>query len=56
MFDEEKTKKDLLRMRDAYKKAHKDLKEIETRQKKIAENIYTIRERNKNKRKIWEED
>lgn len=55
MFDEEKAKKDLLRMRDIYKKALKDLKEIEARQEEIAKKIYAIRERNKNKRKIWEE-
>jgi len=55
MFDEEKVKKDLLRMRDVYKKALKDLKDIEARQEEIAKKIYAIRERNKNKRKIWEE-
>jgi hypothetical protein len=55
MFDEEKVKKDLIRMRSAYKEALKDLKEIEARQEEIAKKIYAIRERNKNRRKIWEE-
>jgi archaellum component FlaC len=55
MFDEEKVKKDLVKMREAYEKALKDIKDIEARQEEIAKKIYAIRERNKDKRKIWEE-
>lgn len=55
MFDEEKVKGDLLKMRDVYKKSLKDLREIEARQGEIAKKIYEIRERNKDKRKIWQE-
>jgi hypothetical protein len=55
MFDEEKVKKDLERMRKTYAEALKDLKDIEARQKEIAQKIYLIRDRNKDKRKIWEE-
>lgn len=40
MFDEEKVKKDLEKMREAYEKALKRLDEIEERQKKIREMIY----------------
>ncbi|MFA5872271.1 MAG: hypothetical protein WC858_06175 [Parcubacteria group bacterium] len=40
MFDEDKVKKDLEKMRKAYEKAMKDFDEIEARQKKIAEMIY----------------
>jgi hypothetical protein len=43
MFDEEKVKKDLDKMRKAYKKAMKSFDEIEARQKKIAEMIYGIK-------------
>ena len=54
MFDEEKVKGDLDKMRDIYKKALKDLKEIEVRQEEIAKKIYAIPKRNNDKRKIWE--
>lgn len=40
MFDEEKVKKDLERMREAYKKALKRLDKVEERQQKIGELIY----------------
>ena len=36
MFDEEKVKKDLEKMREAYEKAMKDIEEIEERQEEIA--------------------
>jgi hypothetical protein len=40
MFNEEKAKKDLERMREAYAKAFKKLDEVEARQQGIAEIIY----------------
>ena len=40
MFNEEKVKKDLERMRRGYKKAIKDLNEIKARQDQIAKLIY----------------
>ena len=54
MFDEEKVKINLEKMREAYKKALKDLKDIEARQEEIAKKIYEIPKRNQDKRKIWE--
>lgn len=54
MFDEEKVKKDLEKMRKIYAEALKELKDIEARQEEIAQKIYAIPERNKDKRKIWE--
>ncbi len=45
MFDEDKVKKDLERMRGAYKKALKRLRDIKARQEKIAEKIYAARKR-----------
>ncbi|KKR44262.1 MAG: hypothetical protein UX02_C0001G0095 [Candidatus Moranbacteria bacterium GW2011_GWC1_45_18] len=55
MFNEEKVKKDLEKMRDMYKKALKDLKDIDARQEEIAKKIYSMPKRNLNKRKIWEQ-
>ena len=43
MFNEEKVKKDIQRMREAYDKALKDLDEIKERQSKIAQKIYAAR-------------
>jgi len=45
MFDEEKVKKDLERMRKAYEKALKDLREIKARQDKITREIYEARQK-----------
>ena len=55
MFDEEKVKKDLERMREAYKKALKNLDDIQKRQAKIAEKIYATRKNNsaKNNKILW---
>lgn len=52
MFNEEKVKKDLVKMREAYGKALKDLKDIEARQEEIAKKIYAIPKHNLDKRKI----
>jgi len=54
MFDEEKVKKNLERMRKTYAEALKELKDIEARQEEIAKKIYAIPRRNLDKRKIWE--
>lgn len=43
MFDEEKVKKDLERMRKSYDEALKKLEDIEARQEKIAREIYKAR-------------
>jgi hypothetical protein len=43
MFDEEKVKKDLEKMRKAYEKALKDLNEIKARQDRILKDIYEVR-------------
>ena len=43
MFDEEKVKKDLGKMREAYEKAIKEMDEILARQKEIADKIYNIK-------------
>jgi hypothetical protein len=43
MFDEEKVKKDLEKMRGAYQAALKRLEDIQARQKKIAQEIYEAR-------------
>ena len=43
MFNEEKVKKDLERMKEAYSKALKSLDEIKERQSKIARKIYAAR-------------
>jgi len=40
MFNEEKVTQDLKRMREVYKKAVKELREIKARQDKIAKLIY----------------
>lgn len=42
MFDEEKVKKDLERMRKIYEDAIKELDDIKARQDKIAEIIYKV--------------
>ena len=55
MFNEEKVKKDLEKMRKSYEDALKELKDIEARQEEIAKKIYAIRDRNKHNRKIWNE-
>jgi len=55
MFNEEKAKNDLEKMRKTYVKALKDLKDIEARQEEIAKKIYAIPKRNLDKRKIWQE-
>jgi hypothetical protein len=46
MFDEEKAKKDIEKMRKAYEKAFKRLDEIKARQEKIAKIIYKAGEKN----------
>jgi flagellar biosynthesis chaperone FliJ len=51
MFNEEKVKKDLEKMRAAYDKALKSLDEIQARQAKIAEKIYTARKSGANENK-----
>jgi flagellar biosynthesis chaperone FliJ len=43
MFDEEKAKKDIEKMRKAYDEALKKLEDIEARQEKIAQEIYKAR-------------
>jgi hypothetical protein len=43
MFNEEKVKKDIEKMRKAYDEALKELGVIDARQKKIAEEIYKAR-------------
>jgi hypothetical protein len=43
MFNEEKAKKDLERMREAYAEASKSLDDIKERQTKIAQKIYAGR-------------
>jgi len=55
MFDEDKIKKDLEKMREAYAKASKKLDDIRARQAKIAEKIYAARKDNsaKNNKTIW---
>ncbi|MDP1845928.1 MAG: hypothetical protein Q8L09_04250 [Candidatus Moranbacteria bacterium] len=53
MFDEEKAKKDIEKMRKSYDEALKELKDIEARQEEIAKKIYAIPKSNKNNRKIW---
>lgn len=45
MFDEDKVKKDIERMRKAYGKALKRLEDIKARQEKIAEKIYAARKK-----------
>jgi hypothetical protein len=47
MFDEEKAKKDLGKMREAYIKSIKEMDDILARQKEIAEKIYKISEKAK---------
>ena len=55
MLDEEKIKKDLEKMREAYKIAQKSLEAVKERQKEIAESISKYKERNKNLNKPqWE--
>jgi hypothetical protein len=55
MLDEEKIKKDLEKMREAYVKASKQLDDIQERQSKIAEKIYAARRDNsaKNNKILW---
>jgi hypothetical protein len=55
MFDEEKAKKDILRMREAYDNALKKIEEVEKRQAKIAEKIYAARKNNsaKHNKILW---
>ena len=48
MFDEEKTKRDLEKMREAYAKAKKSLAAVKERQSQIAEMILKYKARNKN--------
>ena len=43
MFDEEKAKKDIEKMREVYKTALKKLEDIQLRQNKIAKEIYEAR-------------
>ncbi|MDI6778564.1 MAG: hypothetical protein QMD77_05305 [Patescibacteria group bacterium] len=45
MFDEEKVKRDLEKMREAYEKAFKRLDEIKAGQDKIAKIIYKARQK-----------
>jgi hypothetical protein len=56
MFDEEKTKKDIERMRKAYMKALKKFDDIKERQAAIAQKIYAARKNNlaKNNKILWE--
>jgi hypothetical protein len=55
MLDENKIKKDLEKMREAYKIASKKLDEIRERQAKVAEKIYAAKKNNsaKNNKIIW---
>jgi hypothetical protein len=48
MFDEEKVKRDLEKMRKAYENAIKEMDRILARQKEIAEKIYEIKQKRKN--------
>ena len=52
---EDKIKKDLEKMREAYKKASKELDDIQERQAKIAEKIYAAKKNNsaKNNKILW---
>lgn len=54
MLDEDKIKKDLERMREAYRRASKKLEDIRSRQAKIAEKIYAARKNNLANKIIWE--
>lgn len=55
MLDEEKIKKDLEKMREAYNKAQKSLAAVKDRQEKIAESISKYKARNNNFNKSqWE--
>jgi uncharacterized protein (DUF3084 family) len=56
MLDEDKIRKDLKKMREAYKAASKKLDDIKKRQERIAEKIYAARKDNsvKNNKIIWE--
>lgn len=55
MLDEDKIKKDLEKMREAYKIASKKLDDIKERQAKIAEKIYAAKKDNSaNNKIIWD--
>jgi len=55
MLDEDKIKKDIEKMREAYAIASKKLDDIQERQAKIAEKIYAARKNNsaKNNKILW---
>jgi chromosome segregation ATPase len=55
MLDEDKIKKDLEKMREAYEKAQKSLEAVKARQRVIAESISKYKAKNKNLNKPqWE--
>ena len=55
MFDEDKIKNDLEKMREAYGKARKSLEAVKKRQAEIAKSISNYKARNKNLNKPqWE--
>lgn len=55
MLDEDKIKKDLERMREAYSRAQKSLDAVKKRQAEIAESISKYKQRNKQFNKpLWE--
>ena len=55
MLNEEKIRKDLEKMKEAYRKALKKLEDIQERQTQIADKIYAARKNNsaKNNKIIW---